>query len=72
MAWIYWQRRLLERAAVGRWRPWSTQSERSERPAFDFLFLFRGWPRTEIFRGRADGLRRGVSRMDAATELTGT
>ncbi|CAQ47266.1 putative transposon-related protein [Stenotrophomonas maltophilia K279a] len=32
-------------AAVGRCRPWSTQSERSERPAFAFLFLFRGWTR---------------------------
>ncbi|KAF1014632.1 MAG: hypothetical protein GAK31_02119 [Stenotrophomonas maltophilia] len=40
MAWIHWQRRLLECAAIGRCRPWSTQSERSKRPAFAFLFLF--------------------------------
>src|SRR2546427_346884 len=40
MAWIYWQLRLLVRAAVGGCRPWSTQSERSERPASAFIFSF--------------------------------
>ncbi|WP_408022901.1 hypothetical protein, partial [Stenotrophomonas geniculata] len=35
---------------------------------FCFSFFNPGWTRTEIFRGREGGLRRGVSRMDAATE----
>ncbi|CRD56992.1 hypothetical protein BN1263520005 [Stenotrophomonas indicatrix] len=39
---------------------------------FAFLFSLRGWTPQECVRGRVDGLRRGVSRMDAATELTGT
>ncbi|ARQ91107.1 hypothetical protein A7326_16475 [Stenotrophomonas maltophilia] len=38
--------------------------------AFDLLILFRGWHAQETVRGRAGRLRRGVSRMDAATELT--
>jgi len=36
------------------------------------LFLIFPWCSLETVRGRAGGLRRGVSRMDAATELTGT
>ncbi|MGB5909283.1 MAG: hypothetical protein WBG87_17890, partial [Stenotrophomonas maltophilia] len=42
--------------------------------AFRFSpFLLIPWcAPTEIVRGRAGGLRRGVSRMDAAIELTWT
>ncbi|KAG1088998.1 hypothetical protein G6F40_013386 [Rhizopus arrhizus] len=40
--------------------------------AFDLLFSFPWRARTEPVQGRVDGLRRGVSRMDAATELTWT
>ncbi|SNT80951.1 hypothetical protein SAMN02744786_0690 [Stenotrophomonas sp. CC120222-04] len=73
-------RRIVSRSAVGRCRPWSTHihatrgCERSD-PLLTLTFLFFDFPwrtHTETVRGRAGGLRRGVSRMDAATELTGT
>ncbi|WP_206746878.1 hypothetical protein, partial [Stenotrophomonas maltophilia] len=35
-----------------------------------FFFLFLRWRPQETVRGRAGGLAGGVSRMDAATELT--
>jgi len=43
-------------------------STRSARPAFDFLFLFRGWQHTETIRGRAGWVRGGVRGMDAAAK----
>ncbi len=67
--------------AFGRCRPWSTHihatrgCERSDpllTLTFLFFFDFPWRTHTETVRGRAGGLRRGVSRMDAATELTGT
>jgi len=46
----------------------------AKRPALApaLLFLFRGWTHTETVRGRAGGLGRGVSRMDAAAKPPGT
>jgi len=37
-----------------------------------FLLIFRGWRTRRLSEAGRGGLRRGVSRMDAATELTWT
>jgi hypothetical protein len=55
--------RRVELARLGcqkRWRNGErrkeiTASARSARPAFDFLFLFRGWTHTDVWQGRVGG-----------------